>query len=227
MKRIVVLVLLVASTLAVMAQSKSGAWSVTPHVGVSRSSMTGSVASYELADGELEKIKPHSLLGFVGGVDVMYKASDIVGISAGVSFVQAGCKYKDEERKGEAVHDRYMRMNYIAVPVLAHSYLTPRFSINAGIEPTFLIKANNHEEYQTYDVDAEGKKSNFREFELDYDVKNAFRKFGLSIPIGVSYEYENVVLGALYHVGVFNVSKFGDSSRNSILEVSVGYKFNL
>ncbi|AKU68964.1 PorT family protein [Prevotella fusca JCM 17724] len=227
MKRIVVLVLLVASTLAVMAQSKSGAWSVTPHVGVSRSSMTGSVASYELADGELEKIKPHSLLGFVGGVDVMYKASDIVGISAGVSFVQAGCKYKDEERKGEAVHDRYMRMNYIAVPVLAHSYLAPRFSINAGIEPTFLLKANNHEEHQTYDVDADGKKSNFQEFELDYDVKNAFRKFGLSIPIGVSYEYENVVLGALYHVGVFNVSKFGDSSRNSILEVSVGYKFNL
>ena len=76
-------------------------------------------------------------------------------------------------------------------------------------------------------MDAEGKKSNFREFELDYDVKNAFRKFGLSIPIGVSYEYENVVLGALYHVGVFNASKFGDSSRNSILEVSVGYKFNL
>ena len=33
------------------------------------------------------------------------------------------------------------------------------------------------------------------------DVKDGLRKFSLSIPIGISYEYENVVLDARYNVG--------------------------
>ena len=100
-------------------------------------------------------------------------------------------------------------------------------SVKAGIEPTLLVSAKNHEVQQSYEVDKEGKKSNFHEDEFTIDMKNRMRKFGLSIPVGVSYEYENVVLGALYHVGVFNIYKHGDSSRNSVFEVSVGYKLNL
>ena len=227
MKRIAILIVLVTSTLVSMAQNKLGTWSVIPHVGVSISSLLGGSGLYEIGDGEVVKLKPHRLLGFVGGADVMYQASDVVGLSAGFSFVQAGCKFKDEEAKGYVVHNRYMRMNYVAMPILAHSYLLPRFSVKAGIEPTFLVSATNHEEHQSFDVDTDGKKSNFQEAIYDFDVKKGMRKFGLSIPIGVSYEYENVVLGALYHVGVFNIYKHGDSSRNSVIELSVGYKFNL
>lgn len=227
MKRTAVLALLAATALAAMAQSKQGTWSVIPHVGVSISSMTGGSIVVESPDGGSVEIQPHRLLGFTGGADVMYQASDVVGLSAGVSFMQAGCKYDDVEAKGEVIHDLYMRMNYVAVPLLVHSYIIPGLSINAGVEPAFLLKAKFHEEHQMFDVDADGKKSNFQEIELDYDAKNAYRKFALSIPVGISYEYQNVVLGALYHVGVFNTSKVGESSRNSLLEVSVGYKFNL
>ena len=227
MKRIAILIVFVTSTLVSMAQNKPGTWSVIPHVGVSISSLLGEAGLYEIGDGEVVKLKPHRLLGFVGGADVMYQASDVVGVSAGLSFVQAGCKFKDEEAKGYVVHDRYMRMNYVAMPILAHNCLLPRFSVKAGIEPTFLVSATNHEEHQSFDVDTDGKKSNFQEAIYDFDVKKGMRKFGLSIPIGVSYEYENVVLGALYHVGVFNIYKHGDSSRNSVIELSVGYKLNL
>lgn len=227
MKRIAVLIVLVTSTLVSMAQNKPGTWSVIPHVGVSISSLLGGSGIYEVGDNMIVEVKPHALLGFVGGTDVMYQASDVVGLSAGLSFVQAGCKFKDDKGKNSVVYNRNLRMNYVTMPILIHSYLLPGFSVKAGIEPTLLVSAKSHEVQQSYEVDKEGKKSNFHEDEFTIDMKNGMRKFGLSIPIGVSYEYENVVLGALYHVGVFNIYKYGDSSRNSVFEVSVGYKLNL
>ena len=123
--------------------------------------------------------------------------------------------------------NRNLRMNYVAMPILIHSYLLPGFSVKAGVEPTLLLGAKSHEVQQSFDVDREGKKSNFSEDEFTIDIKKRMRKIGLSIPIGVSYEYKNVVLGALYHVGVFNIYKEGNSARKRVIEMSVGYKFNL
>ena len=163
----------------------------------------------------------------IGGADVMYQASDVVGVSAGLSFVQAGCKFKDDKGKNSVVYNRNLRMNYVAMPILIHSYLLPGFSVKAGVEPTLLLGAKSHEVQQSFDVDKEGVMSNFHEDEFTINMKNGMRKFGLSIPIGVSYEYKNVVLGALYHVGVFNIYKEGNSARKSVIEMSVGYKFNL
>ena len=227
MKRIAVLIVLVTSTLVSMAQNKPGTWSVIPHVGVSISSLLGGSGIYEIGIEQGTEVKTHALLGFVGGADVMYQASDAVGLSAGLSFVQAGCKLEDYTDEHTTVYDRYLRINYVTMPILIHSYLLPGFSVKAGIEPTLLVSAKSNEIQQSFEVDKEGKKSNFHEDEFTIDMKNGMRKFGLSIPIGVSYEYENVVLGALYHVGVFNIYKKGDSSRNSVFEVSVGYKLNL
>ena len=227
MKRIAILIVLVTSTLVSMAQNKLGTWSVIPHVGVSISSLLGGSGIYEVVDNMIVEVKPDALLGFVGGADVMYQASDAVGLSAGLSFVQAGCKLEDYTDEHTTVYDRYLRINYVSMPILVHNKLLPGLSVKVGIEPTCLFNANNHEVQQSYEVDKEGKKSNFHEDEFTIDMKNGMRKFGLSIPVGVSYEYENVVLGALYHVGVFNIYKKGDSSRNSVFEVSVGYKLNL
>ena len=189
--------------------------------------MLGGSGIYEVRDNRAVEVKPHALLGFVGGADVMYQASDAVGLSAGLSFVQAGCKLEDYTDEHTIGYDRYLRINYVTMPILIHSYLLPGFSVKAGIEPTLLVSAKSNEIQQSFEVDKEGKKSNFHEDEFTIDMKNGMRKFGLSIPIGVSYEYENVVLGALYHVGVFKIYKEGDSSRSSVFEVSVGYKLNL
>ena len=95
------------------------------------------------------------------------------------------------------------------------------------LHKAFLLMQDCHAGLQSYDHDADGHKTNIREDEIDMDVKDGLRKFSLSIPIGISYEYENVVLDARYNVGVLNISNQGLSSRSNILEVSVGYKLNL
>lgn len=227
MKRIITLAFLSAISLASFAQSKAGTWSVIPHVGVSIASLTHQSGGIEVGDNQSQELKPQARPGFTGGVDVMYQASDNVGLSIGLSYVQAGCKYKDVDDNGVTWHDHYDRMDYISVPLVAHSYIAPGLSINVGVAPSFLIYGNYHAGMQTYDVDTDGHRTNVKEAEIDQDIKKGLRNFTLSIPVGISYEYENVVLDARYNVGMLNVYKHGLTARNKVFEVSVGYKFDL
>ena len=227
MKRRITLAFLSAISLASFAQSKAGTWSVIPHVGVSIASLTHQSGGIEVGDNQSQELKPQARPGFTGGVDVMYQASDNVGLSIGLSYVQAGCKYKDVDDNGVTWHDHYDRMNYISVPLVAHSYIAPGLSINVGVAPSFLIYGNYHAGMQTYDVDTDGHRTNVKEAEIDQDIKKGLRNFTLSIPVGISYEYENVVLDARYNVGMLNVYKHGLTARNKVFEVSVGYKFDL
>lgn len=227
MKRIITLAFLSAISLASFAQSKAGTWSVIPHVGVSIASLTHQSGGIEVGDNQSQELKPQARPGFTGGVDVMYQASDNVGLSLGLSYVQAGCKYKDVDDNGVTWHDHYDRMDYISVPLVGHSYIAPGLSINVGVAPSFLIYGKYHAGMQTYDVDTDGHRTNVKEAEIDQDIKNGLRNFTLSIPVGISYEYENVVLDARYNVGMLNVYKHGLTARNKVFEVSVGYKFDL
>lgn len=227
MKRIITLAFLSAISLASFAQSKAGTWSVIPHVGVSIASLTHQSGGIEVGDNQSQELKPQARPGFTGGVDVMYQASDNVGLSLGLSYVQAGCKYKDVDDNGVTWHDHYDRMDYISVPLVGHSYIAPGLSINVGVAPSFLIYGKYHAGMQTYDVDTDGHRTNVKEAEIDQDIKKGLRNFTLSIPVGISYEYENVVLDARYNVGMLNVYKHGLTARNKVFEVSVGYKFDL
>lgn len=227
MKRIITLAFLSAISLASFAQSKAGTWSVIPHVGVSIASLTHQSGGIEVGDNQSQELKPQARPGFTGGVDVMYQASDNVGLSLGLSYVQAGCKYKDVDDNGVTWHDHYDRMDYISVPLVGHSYIAPGLSINVGVAPSFLIYGKYHAGMLSYDLDADGHRTNVQEAEIDQDIKKGLRKFALSIPVGISYEYENVVLDARYNVGMLNVYKHGLSARNKVFEVSVGYKFDL
>lgn len=227
MKRIITLAFLSAISLASFAQSKAGTWSVIPHVGVSIASLTHQSGGTVVGDNQSQELKPQARPGFTGGVDVMYQASDNVGLSIGLSYVQAGCKYKDVDDNGVTWHDHYDRMDYISVPLVAHSYIAPGLSINVGVAPSFLIYGKYHAGMQTYDLDTDGHRTNVQEGVIDIDTKKGLRNFTLSIPVGVSYEYENVVLDARYNVGVLNAYKYGLTARNKVFEVSVGYKFDL
>ena len=54
-------------------------------------------------------------------------------------------------------------------------------------------------------------------------------KLNLSIPIGVSYEYGNVVLDLRYNLGLSKTNKEGNDNklRSDLLQITLGYKFAL
>ena len=56
----------------------------------------------------------------------------------------------------------------------------------------------------------------------------AAKKVNVSIPVGLSYEYMNVILDARYHIGLTKVNKVdGRDSKNKVFTFTVGYRFAL
>lgn len=58
----------------------------------------------------------------------------------------------------------------------------------------------------------------------------AMKKFDLSIPMGLSYEFRNIVLDARYNFGLtkmFDMDKVDLNSKNLAFQLTLGYKFTL
>lgn len=229
MRRLFLLSLFVLSAFAVQAQPKWGTWSVVPHVGVSFANLTNDAV--HVADNRISHSQTR--IGFSGGADVYYQLTDKLALSGGVAYTQAGCNFKDipadlPARSGTVFHDSYFNLGYVDVPLLAHVYVSKGLSFSVGCQPSFLTKATAHAEMQDYETDGKGGIKYDKNEVSEGSAKYLFKKTAFAIPVGISYEYENVMLTARYNIGLSKVYNhdLGDS-KNKIITVSVGYKFNL
>lgn len=140
-------------------------------------------------------------VGLIAGVEGMYQVSEKFGISAGLSYAMQGCGVDVKD-----VDDKY-KTEYLNIPILANYYVAPGFAIKAGVQPAFLLKSKVG----------------------DLDLKDYTESFDCSIPVGVSYEFSDFVIDGRYNIGVTDVFK-GDHSangKNSVFQITVGYKFAL
>ncbi|WP_315282127.1 porin family protein [Prevotella pallens] len=229
MRRLFLLFLFVLTLFGAQAQPKWGTWSVVPHVGVSFANLTND------AIGVADNRNSHSQtrIGFSGGADVYYQLTDKLALSGGVAYTQAGCNFKDipadlNAKHGTVFHNAYFNLGYVDVPLLAHIYISKDLALSIGCQPSFLTKATSHTEMQDYETDGKGGIKYDKNEVSEGDVKHWYKKTAFAIPVGISYEYENVMLMARYNIGLPNVygHDLGDS-KNRIITVSVGYKFNL
>ncbi len=144
-----------------------------------------------------------SRIGFVGGLEGEYQAADIFSLSLGVNYSQEGYKGKNSDNK--------VKFDYINVPILANVYVVKGLAVKLGVQPGFNVGKSLTMDGITSSGSAE-----------DDVVKSVV----LSIPVGLSYEISNVVLDARYNWGVTKALK-GFDSKNSVFQVTVGYKFQL
>lgn len=138
--------------------------------------------------------------GLVAGADVMYQVTDLVGLTGGLYYSMQGCE-------GEG--DSKFNLDELNIPLLANFYVAPNFALKVGLQPGIIVKAENKVEKTTYDV-----KSNSQTIEL-------------SVPIGASYEFRDFVIDARYNLGLSKINKGSGSQRNSVFQITVGYKFDL
>nr|WP_308535625.1 porin family protein [uncultured Prevotella sp.] len=230
MKRLFLFLLGSASAITSMAQSDPCTWSLIPHVGVSISNSTNDYI--QTMNGESSSNSTFRS-GFVGGVEVRYQSSDCLAISAGLNYTQAGWAYDDKDLgvddkgKGTIFHDANYRLNYLDLPLTAHFFVVNGLAVNIGLQPSFMLNGNTKFEFQTYTVDKEGKRTFTENEVLSGDLpKEAFKEFVLSVPLGLSYEYQNVVLDARYVFGLTKVMNFLNG-KNRMITLTVGYKFDL
>ena len=148
-------------------------------------------------------------VGLVDGVEGEYQASDIFSVSAGVLYSMQGAKYDAFGAKSTE------KLDYINVPIMANVYVVKGLAVKLGVQPGF--KVND--------------KLDLRMPVLGgalVDLKAKAKSVDFSIPVGISYEYNNFQVDARYNWGltkVFDVDKL--DQKNSVFQITLGYKFDL
>ena len=144
-------------------------------------------------------------IGLAAGAEFEYGLTDNIGLSAGVLYSMQGVKASEESV------DCTLKLDYLNVPILANFYVAKGFAVKLGVQPGFKLSSK-----------AEFKGSGGSK-EVDVD---GFKSVDLSIPVGVSYQYQNIVFDARYNWGVTNIVEDSDS-KHSVFQITVGYKFSL
>lgn len=146
-------------------------------------------------------------IGLAAGAEFEYGVTDMIGVSAGLVYSMQGYKFS------EGNVDTTVKLDYLNVPILANVYVAPGLAVKLGVQPGFKLSSKTKIEGSGISIEGESD---------DDGVKG----FDLAIPVGVSYQYQNIVLDARYNWGVTKVSDDGDS-KNSVFQITLGYKFSL
>jgi hypothetical protein len=102
------------------------------------------------------------------------------------------------------------------------------FSVKAGVQLGMLLSAKEHVSYTEIIPLEDGSRQQGDAIPRESDISDMRKKVDLSIPLGVSYEFENVIIDARYLFGLSNIYKTDlVKSRNSVVQLSVGYRFQL
>lgn len=192
--------MVVAAMMAIVganAQHREGDNSIQPRVGVTFSTLTNT---------DDAKMK----LNLAYGVEFEHYITEQFGVAGGVLFTNQGSKFSDDNST--------LNNYYCAVPLTASYYVLPGLALKAGLQPAYRVKTNMKVSGETYDLD---KIMDYL-FE-DTDVK--MNKFDLSIPVGLSYEYNGFTLDARYNFGVTKLfSGVDDTVLNQVITITLGYK---
>lgn len=197
MKKILLMAVVMLASVASYAQQAVGTFTLQPKIGMN-------VASLTKCDGCDPRI------GLAAGVEAEYQATDIFSVSAGVIYSMQGNKY-DYNVLGKNAATQTNKLDYINIPILANVYVVKGLAVKVGIQPAFKV---NEEVKMSSELGSDSK-----------EVDSA-ESFDFSIPVGLSYEYSNVVFDARYNFGVTKVWDGGDP-MNSVFQITLGYKFAL
>lgn len=144
-------------------------------------------------------------IGLAAGAEFEYGITDNIGLSAGVLYSMQGAKTTEDGA------DCTLKLDYLNVPILANFYVAKGFAVKLGVQPGFKLSSK---------AKAKGSGASV---ELDVD---GIKSVDLSIPVGVSYQYQNIVFDARYNWGVTKIVDDADS-KHSVFQITVGYKFSL
>ncbi len=128
---------------------------------------------------------------FSGGIFAEVRPLSFLGVTAELLYSGNGFNV---ENNSSLLNPNY-RVDFgtIDVPIMAKLYLTPNFSVNAGIMPSFIIDS----------------KINIADTELNFNT------VGFSIPVGISYEFDfGVILDARYKFGLTDINSVEQLGTN-------------
>lgn len=231
MKRLSILVAVLTISLMTLAQPSAGSFSLIPRLGVNFANMTNDEVVVDLMQQEhtlKSRIKPGLMVGF----DAEYQATSDLFMSLGLQYSRQGSRFPDFERKdGEFVEgysDWHTDLDYLNVPLLFGYRIAKGFSVKAGLQLGLLLGGKEKMSYTDITILDGGTRKQGNAVPRETDVKDVYKSVDLSIPLALSYEFENVILDARYNFGLTRIHQLDVvKSRNSVIQLSVGYRFQV
>lgn len=199
MKKLMMIAAMMLMSVGAFAQNEAGSFTLKPMVG-------GTLSTLTKLSGKKAK------LGLAAGFEGEYMATPTIGISAGLIYAMEGTKY---EMTGYGADLTYKINNdYLNIPVLLNAHVAPGLAFKVGVQPAFKVRSE-----VSANLKYDGQSASDSE-KLD-DVKS----FDFSIPIGLSYEINNIVLDARYNWGLTKVFN-GLDCKNSVFMLTLGYRIS-
>ena len=210
MKKLFFTAAVVMCSLTAFAQSKEGSFNILPKAGINISN---------LSNKDNAKVK----VGFTAGAEAEYQLTKQLSLSAGALFSMQGAKsttvFREVDNTTKEIREvdikNTMEFDYINVPILANYYIIEGLAVKLGIQPGFNIIAKRK---RTDGVEKESKNLS----DLGVDV----RKVDISIPIGISYEFNDFVVDARFNLGLTEVADLV-KSKNRVFQITFGYQIDL
>lgn len=214
MKKLLLLVALMAVTVSAQAQHEQGDITIQPRVGFTISNIT---------DGDKSKMN----LAYC--VDFERFFTDQFSLSLGLMFTNQGCKYDiiyyeptnlgGSSSNGSSSNTTKLNIYYGSLPIMANFYVLPGLALKAGVQPAFRVKAKIENGDTKLDLD------NMIDM-LFAGEGNKLNTFDLSIPVGLSYEIIGITADVRYNFGLTKlISNTDKGIYNRVFTVTLGYKF--
>lgn len=207
MKTLTTLCLSLLFAATTFAQTEPGTFSLLPKVGLNLSSLTKS------------KFEVDTRTGFCGGLELNYQLNKSFSLTLGALYSLQGCKQTDKD------HKTTVKIEYLNVPVLFNFHITNGLVAKVGVQPGLVLSDRIHQERKGVSGDM-----CFRDYVRSLpEYKNTnMRDYDIAIPIGLSYEFSNIVLDARYCPGLVSLFDHSElTNKNSVFQFTLGYKFEL
>ena len=195
MKKFFLMAVMAVACMTANAQNSrhsEGSFTIQPMIGIAAGTLSGTYSDFEISSKD-----PRAGLT-IGAEAEYYTKTPWLSVSAALMYTQQGWETKVNGKTYT------QKLDYINIPVLANFYVAKGFALKIGLQPGFLVSA---------------------------DDKSSFESFNLSMPIGLSYEFKNgITLDLRGTPGLTAVNKNSSSDwklRSDCSTLTIGYKFSL
>lgn len=229
MKKLIIFAALTAVVTTVRAQYEVGTWTVTPKVGLNLSTLAEGDCMFHDIDandaGHDVSLSPKLGAGFVIGVEGEYQVHQMIGIAAGLTYSQQGMRYDHDITN---ISSGAAHLDYLNLPVVANIYVMPNLALKAGVQLGYTVYKRDGGASQYFPKGSSWLLFTNNGEDYMRKASDMYRSFDVSIPLGASYDINDVWRVDLrYNFGLFDVTKHDLKLKNRVIQLTVGYRFEL
>lgn len=220
------------------AQNQQGQFSIKPMAGINVTEMNG---------GAINNLYHHKVR-FTAGLEAEYGINPWLGVSLGAIYSQQGAKidgrienfYEDEENFYHLLIMETvgkLKSEYINFPLMANFYIpqVKGLAVKTGLQLGLLTSSKMEADVVMIEM-VTVPYSGFVD-DVPHPIYRSSRvvqsdvckSVDFGIPVGLSYEYKNIVLDARYYFGLTKIDNTPEPEdvRNRHFSFTLGYKFRL